>query len=644
MTSSLLESPAELLSENGPFKKTVSKFQPRSQQQEMADAVFHCIQHDTVLLAEAGTGVGKTFAYLVPAILSGQKIIISTGTKNLQDQLFKRDLPVVQKTLRIPVQATLLKGRKNYICLHRLEQAQSNLHSAQTAKNIANLALWVGQTKSGETAEFINIPEDDPVWFEVTSTNENCLGQDCEHYDGCFVYKARREAQTADVIVINHHLLLSDMTLRDTDYAELLPTADAYIIDEAHQLPDIASNFFGVSMSSNQLLDLLTDIKSAYLEEINESGSLIEQCDELLEDIKKFRLVFGNELKRGAWTEVVDNKDLSEITNVINDSLPVLCDELEELAKRSKILANCLSRSRDYMSRFETLTQKADDEYIHWFETHKKSISIHLTPIDIGDEFYERMSATSAAWVFTSATLSVNHRFSYFKNRLGLRDTEDSLLESPFDFRNNARLYLPKISEEPNTFQYLNKVLIKAIPVIKAAQGRTFFLFTSYRALEQAKIQLESQLDYNLYVQGSAPRDELLNKFREDGHGVLLGTSSFWEGVDVKGAALSCVIIDKLPFASPQDPLTQARISALNASGANAFRVSQLPQAIIMLRQGVGRLIRDISDKGVIMVCDPRLLSKPYGKIILSSLPAMPIITDENDAIRFLESLNLDNN
>ena len=640
MNTTLLDKPADLLGDAGPFKRSVRKFQARKQQQEMADAVFDCMQSGSILLAEAGTGVGKTYAYLVPAILSGQKVVISTGTKNLQDQLFKRDLPVVQKALQLPVKATLLKGRKNYICRYKLEQAESYKQPESIAKKLAMLDAWIGQTVTGEITELSNIPESDPVWFDVTSTNENCLVQDCEHYDNCFVYQARREALASDIVVVNHHLLLSDMALRDTDYAELLPAADTYIIDEAHQLPDIASNFFGTGLSSNQILDLIADIKNAYLSEINESNRMFELCDALANDMKRFRLAFGRELKRGTWQDVRDIDEIISLTDIINESVRFLIDQLDELAKRSKTLSNCLSRCHDYLARLERLTGETEEGYIHWYETHKKSVSIHLTPIDIGEEFSARMDQSSSAWVFTSATLSVNHRFGYFKQRLGLLETDEVLLESPFDYQQNARLYLPRINDEPNTFKYLDSVLEKAIPVIKAAQGRTFFLFTSYRALDQATDILAKRLDYNLYVQGTAPRDDLLVKFREDGHGVLLGTSSFWEGVDVKGEALSCVIIDKLPFASPADPLTQARIAALKEQGVNPFSVSQLPQAIIMLRQGVGRLIRDPEDSGVIMVCDPRLLSKPYGKTFLASLPPMPIVRDQGEITAFLKTLN----
>ncbi|MCW9024377.1 MAG: ATP-dependent DNA helicase [Gammaproteobacteria bacterium] len=631
----------EILGQNGPLAKHVSGFAPRVEQQAMSEAVAQTLEKGSVLIAEAGTGTGKTFAYLVPAILSGRKIIISTGTKNLQDQLFHRDLPVVRDALGVPVTVALLKGRNNYLCMHRLDLAEDGRYTdPQLADKIQKIRRWSAETIRGDLAELNVVSESDPVWGRVTSSTDNCLGQDCQYFDKCHLIEARRQAQAADIVVVNHHLLFADMALREDGFGELLPAADAFIIDEAHQLPDVASNFFGISMSSHQMIELARDAESEYLAEINE-GHEFQQCtDKLQKSVQDLRLSFGPSTGKGTWQDYSDTPSITRDIEEVLDNLAELESFLKPLAERSKGLDTCLKRCSELLVTFTSLTGSAPADYIHWCEIHKRSFSIHLTPLSIAASFQSQLESMKAAWVFTSATLAVADKFDLFQQQLGLTDAITEQWESPFDFPNQGLFYVPKGLPMPNEKQYTQAVIDYALPVIEASGGRTFMLFTSHRALAEAASILEDEIDYPLLVQGDAPRDMLLDRFRKAGNAVLLGASSFWEGVDVRGEALSCVIIDKLPFASPGDPVLQGRIEAMRKQGNNPFMHYQLPNAVITLKQGAGRLIRDVNDYGVLMIMDPRLLGKSYGRIFLNSLPAMARTRDIKDVELFFDRIN----
>jgi ATP-dependent DNA helicase DinG len=605
-------------------------------QQELAEAVAHALEQKAILVAEAGTGTGKTFAYLVPAMLSGQKIVISTGTKNLQDQLYKRDVPVVRDALAVPVSVALLKGRGNYLCVHRLALAEvGHYGSPEQADKIRRIRIWAGQTQNGDIAECSDINESDMVWAQVTSNRENCLGQECPSFEDCHLISARRAAQAADIVVVNHHLLLSDMALKEEGFGELLPAADAFIIDEAHQLADVASSFFGQAISGNQLLELARDVETEFRRDINEGDEVIRATELLQKQVRDLRLALGQSQRRAAWTEVSHLPEVEGLINAVEEQLEAMQRLLHPLAERSKGLESCEKRCSDLLSRFVTLTGDTLEDHIHWFETHKRSFSLHLTPLSIADYFHKQIQALSAAWVFTSATLAVGKSFAHFTERLGLVEVTTAQWDSPFDYANQALFYVPRGMPEPNAAEYTQAVINTALPVLAASQGRAFLLFTSYRALSEAAALLQDQVDYPLFVQGEAPRDILLQRFRETPHAVLLGTSSFWEGVDVRGEALSCVIIDKLPFASPADPVLKARIDAMRKLGINAFMEYQLPDAVIALKQGAGRLIRDVHDRGVLMICDPRLLNKPYGRLFLDSLPPMARTRDPQQVVKF---------
>ena len=628
----------EILGRDGPLAGHVSGFAPRKEQQAMADAVAKTLDEASILIAEAGTGTGKTFAYLVPAMLSGRKVIVSTGTKNLQDQLFHRDLPVVRKALGVPVTVALLKGRNNYLCLHRLDLAEDGRYQdAKLVEKIQTIRRWSAETIRGDIAELYAVSESDPVWIRVTSSTDNCLGQDCPHLDKCHLMEARRTAQAADIVVVNHHLLFADMALKEDGFGELLPSADAFIIDEAHQLPDVASHFFGISMSSQQLIELAKDAESEYIDEINEDLDFRKCTDQLQKDVQDLRLSFGHQVGRGTWEGYSSQASIKKGIEKVILQLEKLESRLKPTAERSKGLDNCLKRCTHLLEVFTSLTGNSPSDYIHWCEIHKRSFSIHLTPLSIASSFQSQLQSMNAAWVFTSATLAVGNKFDLFQQQLGLAEANTAQWESPFDFPKQGLFYVPKGLPMPNEKQYTQAVIDYALPVIEACGGRTFMLFTSHRALAEAASILEDEIGYPLLVQGDKPRDILLERFRKAGNAVLLGTSSFWEGVDVRGDALSCVIIDKLPFASPGDPVLQGRIEAMRKKGINAFMHYQLPSAVITLKQGAGRLIRDVNDHGVLMILDPRLLGIAYGRLFLNSLPAMARTRDIKDVEQFFK-------
>ena len=612
-------------STNGPLAKVIPGYQPRTAQIEMATAITQAIDEHRHLIAEAGTGTGKTFAYLIPAILSGKKTLISTGTKNLQDQLFNKDLPIIRKALKVPFMAALLKGRSNYLCSYRLTNAFNSTlgFGKEEAAALARIKSWAQRTKTGDIAEMSGVPEADPIWYQATSTLENCLGQDCPDYADCFLVKARKKAQECEILVVNHHLLCADWSIRDGGFGELLPKAEVIIIDEAHQLAGTASDFLGVSLGAKQLYDLAQDTLVEYFKDATDMPALRTACEDLEHEVKDLRMAFGIELRRGQWQELSNNPKLAAGLTAIKDQLQRLNEQLEPASVKSKGLESCYKRCEELSQQLTAILDDNDSKWIRWFETHKKTFTLNRTPLDIAGEFHDFMGLHQACWIFTSATLSVANSFAHFADNLGLAGALSESWESPFDYASQSLFYHPKGLPKPDSADFIPRIIQFALPVLQASQGRAFFLFTSHRALKQAAELLKNQLDYPLLIQGSRPKALLLEQFKKTGNAVLLGTSSFWEGVDVRGDALSCVIIDKLPFASPGDPVLKARLEAMTQQGRNPFFEYQLPAAVIALRQGIGRLIRDITDRGVLMVCDPRLLKRAYGQMFLDSVPAM---------------------
>ena len=632
-----------LLGPQGPFAQALPGYTTRVQQQAMAATIEQVLDDGGSLLCEAGTGTGKTLAYLVPCLDAERKTIISTATKTLQDQLFERDIPLVQEALGARLSIALLKGRANYLCLHRLSQAHGAPDIAPVDQDdLAYLAQWAQQTERGDIATAAGLPDDARIWPSVTSTVDNCLGQSCDHFDDCFVVKARRDAASADIVVVNHHLLFADMALREEGFAELLPSADTIVLDEAHQVPDVASTFFGSSLSSRQLRDLCRDSMAARDQEAPDMPDLRDAAGELEIATTSLIRTLTRYGQRGEWAQFDGVEHVQMDFGALARALEKLRDHLELASDRGPNAENCYARSLRFVARlelFSTASEDQDYQWIRWFETATRGFALHATPVSIADPFQSMTGSYSGNWIFTSATLSVNGDFSHFKRELGINDATEGCWDSPFDYAQQALLFLPQLPYEPRDPAYNQAIIDLASPLIEATRGRTFMLFTSYRALEACAEVLAERTTYPLLVQGQAPRAELLKQFDELGNAVLLGTATFWQGIDVRGAGLSCVIIDKLPFAPPDDPVTRSRISALKSQGGNPFFDYQVPEAVITLKQGAGRLIRDARDHGALVLCDPRLETKSYGKSFLKALPPMTINRDIDEVIRFLHTL-----
>lgn len=625
----------DVFSTTGLLARALPGYAPRTAQHDMAEVVAASLRDRSTLVVEAGTGTGKTFAYLVPALLSGRKIIVSTGTKHLQDQLFDRDLPAVRQALGVSARTALLKGRANYLCLHRLDlaAAEGRFASRAQAADLEAVRGWAGRTRSGDIRELGEVAEDSPLWPRVTSTSDNCVGGDCPNFNDCFVVKARRAAQDADLLVINHHLLFADMALKEEGFGELLPGVDAVIVDEAHQIPDVASQFFSVSLGSRQLAGLARDAVQEHLREAGDMADLPAAATELEQAVAELRLALGTGNRRQPWAAVADDRRVRAALDALGERLEALRAWLQAAAPRGRGLENCWQRAERLAGRLQLTAGQPPQEHVHWFETFTRSFAIHCTPLSVAPQFRARLDALDTTWIFTSATLAVGESFDHYVAALGLDRPRTVRLESPFDYAHHALLYLPPDMPDPRADAYTGAVVRIARQAVAASGGRAFLLFTSHRALQEAAAALDGDIEYPLLVQGQAPRAELLARFRRLGNAVLLGTGSFWEGVDVRGAALSLVLIDKLPFASPGDPVLQARIDALRAAGGNPFVDVQIPDAVIALKQGVGRLIRDVDDRGVLVLCDPRLLGKSYGRIFRASLPPMPV-TQRLDEVR----------
>ncbi len=632
---------ARFFSEQSPLASEVSSFRPRVQQREMAMAVSDAIKNNAILVAEAGTGTGKTFAYLVPALLGGGKVIISTGTKNLQDQLFQKDLPMVRDALKAPVSIALLKGRANYVCHYHLERALNDGRFAtrEDIRHLAKIKKYAKISDSGDKSFVPDVPENAPIWLQVTSTRDNCLGQECPNHKECFVLKARTEAMKADIVVVNHHLFFADVMLRDEGVAELLPACNTVIFDEAHQLPETASLFFGDNLSTTQLLDLAQDTRIEAMTSAKDFAPLPRACDELDKAARDLRLVFKKEGRMPA-VATESFKEFAPALKTLNEKLAQLSSMLEKQAERSEGLENCWQRAQSFSQQLKQWQDNKDDDKVRWLEVYHHSLQLNATPLSIADIFEKQIGSTSRAWIFTSATLAVKQDFSHYQGEMGLLKAKTACWDSPFNYENQALLYVPNNLPEPNSEGYTEAVVQAALPMIAASRGRAFMLFTSLRAMQRAHEILQTEfdrrgLDYPLLLQGEGTRNELLTRFREHGNAVLLGSQSFWEGVDVRGEALSLVIIDKLPFAPPDDPVLAARIAQITRQGRNAFMEYQLPRTIITLKQGAGRLIRDENDRGVLMICDPRIITKQYGKRIWQSLPPMKRTRVEAEAVAF---------
>ncbi|MDP2810807.1 MAG: ATP-dependent DNA helicase [Rhodocyclaceae bacterium] len=637
----------------GPLAAAVPGFRPRPQQLEMAQRIAAAIAGNLALVAEAGTGTGKTFAYLAPALLSGGKVIVSTGTKTLQDQLFNRDLPTVRKALKVGATIALLKGRANYVCPYHLERAMSagRLASREEAAHLRKIARFAERTRTGDKAECVDVPEDSGAWMLATSTRENCLGQECPKVKNCFVLAARQNALAADVVVVNHHLFFADVMLKDEGMGELLPACNTIIFDEAHQLPEVAGLFFGESVSTTQIIELARDTRNEGIVTAKDYPPLQEAAQALDKAARDLRLAVKGENLRLPAARLESEAEFSAALQGLADAVKELGRHLETQAERGEGMANCLRRTQELAQGLKRWRRGAADievsggaglenEVVKWVEVYSQAMSLNLTPLDIAPIFQRQMEGHPRAWIFASATLAVGTNFSHYCGELGLAEADTAVWGSPFDYERNALLYAPPDMPDPNSAFYQEAVAAAAWPAIRASGGRAFVLCTSLRAMRRIRELLQEKLaaeglDLPLLMQGEGSRTELLERFRFLGNAILVASQSFWEGVDVRGEALSLVVIDKLPFAPPDDPVLSARIDRLRAAGRNPFMEYQLPRAVISMKQGSGRLIRDEDDRGVLMICDPRLTGKPYGKSIWRSLPPMRRTRDVADVEAF---------
>jgi ATP-dependent DNA helicase DinG len=688
----------DIFGPGGPLHSALPDFKSRWQQVRMAERVATALEHRETVVVEAGTGTGKTFAYLVPALLCGSRVLISTGTRTLQDQLFSKDLPLVAAALGRPARIALLKGRTNYLCRYRLAQvgpggeqlslvarpiqtttaneadsADTEVTGVTAAKAtagdatasdlgadpsadieptthlgmLARIQRWSRTTRHGDLSEVRGLSDSHPVWPQVTSTRDNCLGNRCPEISRCHVALARRDALDADIVIVNHHLLLADLALKEDGFGDILGTADAVILDEAHQIPDLATQFFGANVSSRRIENLLKDAQTEIAAELSrvsvESGAAVVIADISVAargvEQSTHRLLSSLPSRAGRYSLSETGAQLTTSVDELSRSLQTLQSSLADLGDDSP-LAQLGERVGDLVLSLDRIAAVDDMEGVRAVEVTQRGFSLSLMPFDISARFLSMIQARRCGWIFTSATLSLGEDFAHFTGRLGLTDSPTLKIESPFNYELQSLLYLPTGMPEPASSGYVAKVIETALPLIDAARGGAFVLFTSHRALAQGASLLRACWSghgpYRLFVQGEAPRERLLKEFREDGNGVLLGTTSFWEGVDVKGEALRLVIIEKLPFASPDDPLVRARIDHLQATGGNAFRDYQLPEAALALKQGVGRLIRSEEDYGTVVICDPRMMGRGYGKVLLAALPAMTPTRDRDEALRFI--------
>jgi ATP-dependent DNA helicase DinG len=633
---------ATLLGAGGPFSEVLPGFAPREAQVQMAGAVEKALSQKSSLVIEAGTGIGKTLAYLVPAILSGERVIISTGTKTLQDQLYFRDLPLVRDALDESIKIALLKGRANYLCLHRmmLARAEGRLPSREAVAELEAVVDWSAKTNDGDLSIASVLTEESGLLPLVTSTADNCIGSECPQFEDCYVARARGEAQDADIVVVNHHLLFADMAIKQSGFGEVLPGASAFIVDEAHQAPETASRFFSVSLSARQVNELCRDFLAESAEVSGSMGVLREPVADCLQKLKEIQLVISDRMpERGSWQELVGDEQVRTALQQLDQSIDGIAAAVTDLAGRARGMDGCIERLTElqlWLDRFDA-GQSAGE--VRWFEKRGRGFVIHITPLEVSTPFNAFREMLDAAWLFTSATLSVDGDFTHFTEQMGLEDAQTLQLDSPFDYANNAMMWLPDHLPEPRDSEFVPALLENVIPLLEASQGRAFLLFTSHRALRRAAEILADRVSFPLFVQGEQPRSVLLEQFRQSGEGVLLGSSSFWEGVDVIGDALSLVVMDKLPFAAPDDPVMEARSDLLRKSGGNPFTQLYLPQAVISLKQGAGRLIRDVNDRGALVICDPRIQTKSYGRVFRDSLPPMRQAAEHSEVEKFLGSL-----
>ena len=639
--SGLVQRVDAVFAEDGPLARSIPDFEARTGQQEMAAAVAGVFERGGVLLVEAGTGTGKTLAYLAPAVLSGQRVLISTGTKNLQEQIYFKDIPALRAALDLPFSATYMKGRANYLCLHRLDQIHDAAGPAAFDVFLPIVREWAAKTETGDRAELQDLPEDVPFWNDVSATADTCLGTECKRYDECFVTRMRQRAAESDVVIVNHHLLCADAAVRQNAFGEVIPACTHAIIDEAHQLEDVATQYFGVGVSTYRIDDLAQDIErlaipdtAKAVEKLRDRGRMF--FNEIVYAHRADGRARGEERMRATPSSLAQASEgaamLAGALDIVEATLKLLKPE-PDVKEQVDALAK---RAGEIRSDLRFLMQANEIEYVYFVEFRGRGVFLRASPIDVSAIVREVLLDKMRATVMTSATLTVDGSFEYVKTRLGVRRAHEIRLPSEFDFERQALLYLPPRMPDPRSPEFAGAAGRQVIEILKRTHGRAFVLFTSYASLRAVQAIAEMALDYPIFVQGTMPRTQLLKQFRETPHSVLLATSSFWQGVDVVGEALSCVIVDKLPFASPSDPITSARIDAIRARGGEPFDEYQVPLAILALQQGLGRLIRHRRDRGVLAVLDPRLRTKGYGRRFLASIPPAPVVHELEAVATFM--------
>ena len=653
---------ADLFSDAGALAGAVQGFEPRDGQRRMARAVASTVESGGTLLAEAGTGTGKTLAYLIPTILSRQRVLVSTGTKNLQEQVFFKDLPALRDALSVPFTATLMKGRSNYLCLHRFQTFESSEPSElferpERAVFLPVIQEWARTTATGDRAELRDLPEDLPLWKEISAEADTCLGTECPRYGDCYVTLMRQRAAESDVVIVNHHLLCADASVRQSAFGEVIPSCSTLVVDEAHQLEDVATQYFGVAFSNFRVDDLVRDgqrmlaassFEPRQAEEIARAlGRVSDHSRTFFSGLSLARALNPAESRvRYAADALVDHAEdalgLAGALDGLEATLALLGSEPRIPNPESRIpdpesIAAIQRRSGELRSDLRFLMRADDPDFVYYLESRGRAVFLRASPIDVSRIIRDALFDRFRTVVLTSATLAVDDSFDYVKGRLGIREADEVRVPSEFDYARQALLYLPRRMPPPKSPSFAEAVARETIALLTRSQGRAFVLFTSYKVLRTVQQFVEMAVPYPVLVQGTAPRSALLDQFRSTRNAVLLATSSFWQGVDVVGDALSCVIIDKLPFASPGDPVTAARIDAITARGGDAFAEYQVPLAILALQQGLGRLIRHRGDRGVLAVLDPRLRTMGYGRRFLASLPPAPVTHDLAAVDRFFK-------
>ncbi len=643
---------AQALAPTGPLALSIPAFETRAAQLALADAVSRVFEHGGVLLAEAGTGTGKTLAYLIPAILSRHRVLVSTGTKNLQEQIYFKDLPVLRQTLDVPFSATYMKGRSNYLCLHRFESWRDGpeFKTADVTRQIRMIDEWRRDTETGDRAELEDLPEDAHFWNDIAASAENCIGSDCPRFTDCYVTRMRQRAAESDIVIVNHHLLCADAAVRQNAYGEVIPECHYVVLDEAHQLEDVATQYFGRAASNYRTEDLARDLDRAV------SASTIpdrDRADDIATGVTRIRdharMFFAalSMLRMDSGSVGTAESRIrirpSHMARVADEGL-ALIGSLEgieaDIALAKDVPEEVLAlgrRAKELRDDLRFLLRADDPAYVYFLESRGRGVYLRASPIDVSEIIREVLLERMTGVVMTSATLTTDKSFAYLRDRLGIRDAEEIRLDSEFDYANQAILYLPRRMPDPRSPQFVQAAGREIVEILRRTRGRAFVLFTSYANLREVRAIAEAELEFPILVQGTAPRSALLRDFKATPHAVLLATSSFWQGVDVVGDALSCVIIDKLPFASPGDPIVAARIEAINARGGSAFGEYQIPLAVLALKQGLGRLLRHRLDRGVLAVLDPRLKTMGYGRRFLTSLPPAPVTHALDDVERFFD-------